>query len=311
MTEPVVTPERNAAAGGSTLIGIAAVLAATVCWSFGGPLAKATDASGVVVTFWRLWIGTGFFLVLAAVRRELPTWEAVRLAAPAGALFGANLCAFFSAINYTTVANALIISALTPVMMLPIGVRVLGEKLTLAKIACSLVAVAGVVLALLVAPGGGSGGGRSLRGDVLAMASLLLWIAYLTATKRARRTVTTVPFLAAVTATAAVAVTPFAVVGRYDLGEIDGIGWVWLVLLTLLPGALGHGLVAWAQRQVDATVSTVLMQGEPVGATIAAAVFLDERVTVAQFGAMGVVIAALALLAFSEGRERTASVAPT
>lgn len=292
-----------------SLLGIGAVLTATICWSFGGPLGKAVDASGVVITFWRLWIGTGLFLVLAAARRQLPTLAALRLAAPAGALFGANLCAFFSAINYTTVANALIISALTPVMMLPIGVRVLGERLTVSKIACSLVAVAGVVAAVLVAPGGGAGGGRSTRGDILAVVSLLLWIAYLTATKRARRTIDTLPFLTAVTATAAVAVTPFALLGPYDLGEIDGVGWLWLLLLTIVPGALGHGLVAWAQRTVDATVSTVLMQGEPVGATIAAAVFLDERVTVAQLGAMAVVIAALALLAYREGRERPARVA--
>jgi drug/metabolite transporter (DMT)-like permease len=285
-------------------LGVVAVLAATAAWSFGGVLGKSVGASGVVISFWRLWMASALFGVLVVATRSVPAWREMRGAAPAGVLFGINLCLFFSAINHTTVANALIVGALTPVVMLPIAVRYLGERATPIKIVCALVAVAGVVVAVLSAPDAAAGGGRTALGDGLAVASLVVWICYLTAIKRARAHLATVPFMFTVSLVAAVTVTPLALLGPYDLGAVDGVGWWWLVLLTLVPGALGHGLIAWAQRHVDATVTSVLIQGEPVGATIAAAALLGETVTGAQAGAMAVVVAALAVLAVQSTRTR-------
>ncbi|MBM3683263.1 MAG: DMT family transporter [Actinobacteria bacterium] len=284
-------------------LGAAAVLVATVCWSFGGVIAVAIDAPGVVTSFYRLWMGSVFLVAIGAATRRLPTWRELRQVAPSGALFGLNLCLFFTALNYTTVANAIIVGALTPVLMLPIAARLLGERLDAVKIGCALVAVGGVVFAVLTAPGGGESGGRSLRGDLLAVGSLLLWIGFLTSAKRVRAQVGTLQFLTATTISAAVAVTPLAVFGPYDLGVLEGTDWPLLVALTVVPGMVGHGLIAWAQRHIDATVSSVLMQGEPVGGTILAAVLLGQAMSVLQGFAMAIVVGALAVLA-AAGRRR-------
>ena len=61
--------------------------------------------------------------------------------------------------------------------------------------------------------------------------------------------------------------------------------------------------MAWAQPRVDASVTSVLIQAEPVGATIAAWIFLDERINLTQGLAMLGVIAALCVLAYNESRE--------
>lgn len=298
---------------GERSLGIAAVLAATLCWSFGAVLGKAADAPGVVLTFWRLWMGVAIFGTVALVARAWPSWADLRAAAPAGVLFGLNLCLFFSAINHTTVVNASIVGALTPVAMLPVAVRFLGEELTILKASCAAVAVVGVVVAVLVAEGGGGadGGGSTVLGDSLALASLAVWIVYLFATKRARATTGTIQLLTGLTMVAAVTVTPFALLGPYDLGAIDGAGWLWLALLALVPGAVGHGLVAWAQRHVDASVSSVLMQAEPVGSTLAAALLLGEAVNGRQAAALAAVVAALIALAWGsrEGAEASSASA--
>ena len=54
----------------------------------------------------------------------------------------------------------------------------------------------------------------------------------------------------------------------------------------------------------------VLMQGEPVGATILAYFLLDEDVAAGQLAAMAVVIVALSVLAYSEAREARIYVEP-
>ena len=78
----------------------------------------------------------------------------------------------------------------------------------------------------------------------------------------------------------------------------------WVSLLTLGPGLLGHGLFAWAQPRVEASVSSVLIQLEPVTASMIAWMMLGQRVSLSQALSMAVVVAALSVLAWAETRER-------
>ena len=284
--------------------GVIAVLSASLFWSFGGVLGKSAGASGIVLSFWRLWIATAVLLVVAAVTHRWPSRSDLRASAAAGVLFGLNLCVFFITLQYTTIAVALIIGALSPVLALPIAVAFMGERVTAVKVGCASVAVVSVVVAVLTAPAAADGSTTKPIGYVWAVASLLVWVLYLLQTKRVRATVETVRYMTSVTVVGAVTVSLLALVTRSHLAQIQGVGWLWVTLLALGPGIAGHGLVAWAQPRVDASVTSVLIQLEPVGASIAAWVFLDERVSLPQAIAMLVVVGALSLLAYRESRER-------
>lgn len=146
----------------SRTAGLVAVLMANVFWSFGGVFGKLADAGGVVLSFWRLWMSTAVMLVVVAVLRRWPTWADLRRAAPLGVLFGLNVCCFFIALEYVTVAVALIIGALTPVVALPIAVVFMGERATTVKVVCAVVAVSGVIVAVLNAPEGEDGGSSAV-----------------------------------------------------------------------------------------------------------------------------------------------------
>lgn len=290
-------------------LGVAAVVAATVCWSFGGVLGKSVDASGVVVTAWRMVITAVLFNGLLAVAgRTHLTWPIVRQAAPAGVLFAANLAVFFTSIRHTSIANAAVIGALTPVCVLPFAARYLGERITWLVASCAAAAVGGVVVAVVA--GGDSAGQRSWLGDGLAVVSLAMWVGYLFVIKRTRGRMGTLQFQAAVSAVAAVVLIPASLLLGQDLGAVEGQDWLWLLLLALVPGVLGHGLITWAQPHVDVSISSVLIQGEPVGQTLTAAIFLGEAVALSQGVALAVVIAALGVLAFETSRPRAARRPP-
>jgi drug/metabolite transporter (DMT)-like permease len=284
-------------------LGIAAVLMANVFWSFGGVLGKATGVGGVVLSFWRMWVATLIMVVVCRVMHRMPTRADLRAAAPLGVLFGLNICAFFVTLEYVSIAVALIIGALTPVVALPIAVVWMGERLTPVKLGCAVVAVAGVVVAVLAAPSPEDGSSNQAIGYVWAVVSLLVWVAYLLLGKRVRERVETVPFMFVMSFLGALTVSGLVLVTRADLGRLQGIGWLWVVLLAIGPGLTGHGLVAWAHPRVDSSVSSLLIQAEPVGASIAAWVFLGERVSPVQALAMGVVLVSLGFLAWREARE--------
>ncbi len=272
-------------------------------WSFGGVLGKSTHASGVVLSFWRMWIAVALLSVVLAVTKKRPSANDFRRSAIAGVLFGLNICVFFIAIETVSIATALIIAALGPVVVLPVSVAFFGERATAVKMVCAAVSVLGVIVAVVAAPDDGPGDKNSTVGYLWAVLSLALWLAYLLVSKGVRADVETVRFMFVVSVIGALTVSVLVVVGSKNLGQIHGAGWAWVTLLAIGPGIAGHGLVAWAQPRVDASVTSVLIQAEPVGASAAAWIFLGQRVSLAQALAMAAVIVALCVLAYSESRE--------
>ena len=284
-------------------LGLLAVLGATAFWSFGGVLGKASGVGGVVLSFWRMWVATAVLVMIALVLKRWPSRADFRRAAPLGVLFGLNICAFFTALQYVSVAVALIIGALTPVVALPIAVLFMGERLTTVKVVCAITAVSGVVVAVLAAPSDDDQAANLAVGYVWAVISLLIWVAYLLLAKRAREGIETFRFMLVMSVVGAITVSMIIPFVGQPIDSLDRSGWVWVVLLALGPGIAGHGLLTWAHPRVDASVSSLLIQAEPVGATIAAWVFLGEKVSLLQALAMLVVLAALGVLAYRVARD--------
>lgn len=298
------TPTRSTAAPRSErTLGIAAVFGATLLWSFGSIFGKLADVSGVTLSFWRMWIATVLMSVIVLATKRFPTRDDIRRSWVLGLLFGFNIVVFFITLQHTTVLVALIIGSLTPVVALPIAVLFMGEQLTLVKAGCALLATGGVVVAVLTAPPT-TDGSNSLEGYLWAVASLLIWVVYLLINKRVRANVETVRLMWVLSFVGALTVSVVAIVVRPNLGEMQGNDWLWVLLLSIFPGIIGHGLLSWAQPRIDSSVSSVLIQAEPVGATFWAWLLLDEGVSSAQVAAMCVVVVALAILAYSEARER-------
>jgi len=242
-------------------------------------------------------------VLIALVLKRWPSRADFRRAAPLGVLFGLNICTFFTALQYVSVAVALIIGALTPVVALPIAVLFMGERLTTVKVMCAVTAVSGVVVAVLAAPTDDEQTTNLALGYVWAVVSLLIWVAYLLLAKRAREGIETFRFMLVMSVVGAVTVSAVMPFVDQPIDSLDRSGWVWVVLLSLGPGIAGHGLLTWAHPRVDASVSSLLIQAEPVGATVAAWVFLGEKVSLLQAIAMGVVLAALGVLAYREARD--------
>ena len=292
-----VTSASDARPDAGARFGVLAVLAATTCWGLGGVLGKAIGASGLVVSFYRLWMG-GFLLVgvLFAMKRRL-SWDVIKRSWLGGVCFGVNVALYFTSVRMTSIANVAIIGSLTPVIVFPIAVKWMGEKVTGRAVVCCALAISGVVVVVLA---GGASGNRSTSGDLLAVLNLISWAAFFLVTKHARKGIGTLEYLAAMTLVAAITVTPIALLTGQDFGSVHGVGWLWLVLLVLIPGAAGHGLMTWGHAHVDVSTSSVLVLGETVLATIGAAVFLGESVNAMQALGMAGVVAALAVLSLAE-----------
>ena len=280
-----------------------AVLAATVCWASAGVLAKKANLPGTVLALWRLVIVVAVFAVIAIVTRRRLSLNMFRRSLPGGVLFGLNLAVWFTALEHASVGIATVTAALTPVMAMFAGWRFLGEHITRLAIGCAAGAIGGVTL--FVVPGF-SASGTTTAGLLLALSTMVIWVCYLFVTKKAREGVGTIEYLLCMSIVAVICLIPVVAIVNDDGLRPPTHGWGWLVGLALVPGCLGHGLLTWAQPKVDLSVASVLLQGEPVGAAIAGAVVLGERVGLLQ--GLGLVVAFVALAVLS--RQTAAQPAP-
>ena len=257
-------------------MGVAGVLVPVAGWSFANTIPKLVPVPAMTFAFWRLWLGAGAMLVLLAVLGRRPTRVAVRASIPGGVLFGLNLVFFFSAIKDTSVADVLVIGALQPLLVMLVAGRLFGERASRREWLWGAVSLAGVVVFIV----GSSGTPTwSLRGDLLAFASLLVWTAYFLVSKRVRARVPAIEYMSTVTVVAAVVVTPLALASGHSLGSLRIQDWMWL-LLFLGAAQGGHIVLAWSLPHVDVTLASLLILAEPVLTAVAALAVLGEPIRI-------------------------------
>lgn len=286
---PAATPARRPVAG------TVAVLVAVSVWGGMAVVIRLVDhIDGLVLGFHRLWIGAVATLVVFYTTGRRLTWRKLRLSIVGGIAFASDIVLYFSALKHTTVANATVVGALQPALVLLVAGPMFGEPVTASIISWSAVAIVGVVVVVY-----GSTGAPvwSPTGDLLAVGALFAWTVYFVASKRVRRELPPFDYLAAMLVIAAIVVTPVALLSGGRLAP-DGPGeWAWIALLAIGSGGVGHLLLNWAHDHVDLSVMSLLTLAVPVVAVISAAVFLGETIEWIQVGGMAIVIAALGFVA--------------
>lgn len=282
-------------------LAILAVSAATFAWGWPGVLIKLTSLSALAFAMIRLWMGVlAYFGVLFVLRRRL-SWTTFRACALGGVFFGLDISLSFSAYKATTIVDATIIGALSPIFILLVAGRMFGERVGRGEVMLVGLSFTGVVL---VAAGSSGSSAWSALGDLFAACGALSWTAYWVFSKRARATVSALEYMTSVMLVAAVVVTPFALAfGRVTAPEAKD--WAILVGVTLVPGATGHLLLAWSHSHVEAWLSALITQCLPVVAAVAAWVVLGQSLTpLAICGALVVLAATGLVIVGTTRRER-------
>ena len=273
---------------------------AVVAWAASGVIAKAIDLPSLVVVVYRFWLSSLLFLAyltaLGVRRGEVQlTWQKLRIALPGGLGLAADVAFFFSAVKLTTVANATIVIALQPLLMMYLGTRLLGERVRGVQIVWSLLALCGVGLLVF----GSSGLPEwSLTGDLLSVGALFAWTAYLFFSKSTGDRLTPLEYTAATGLITAVVNTPLVFLFGQEMSWPDGRSWALLAAMVLGSGLGAHLLMNWSLQRIPVWFgSTMLSMLIPACAASLAWVFLGEAMNAQQ--AVGIVVTLGALIAIT------------
>jgi len=276
---------------GRARLAISIAALAVFAWGFGPLMVRGIDASAGTIVFWRLWMAMPVMLTAAYFtggRVSLPLLKAVFVP---GVIFGVSTLVGFSSYHATSIANATLIGALQPVLMLFIAPLLFGERSSARQILLAVIALGGISTVVL---GAQQSSGASLHGDALALINLGLFTTYFVRMKQVRnKGIHSIALIAGVFWVAAVTVTPWVLLTSHDLGAIHGTDWLSIVGMVLLSGLIGHGLMTWAQRHVDITLASLLMLGGPVISAIGAWIVFSQQLSPVQIAGALVVLAAL------------------
>src|SRR4051795_5123911 len=277
-----------------TAAGTLGALVAVVMWGGASVLAKSADhVDGLTLAFHRLWVGALAMLVIFTLRGGRLRLRLLWAALPAGVAFAGDIGLFFTAVKHTTVANATMISALQPALVLFVAGPLFGERVRASDVGWTAVALLGVVVVVF---GSATTPSWSAFGDVLAVLCLFAWTAYFIFGKQARAHLDAVEFVTAMSVVAFAALAVVALGSRHDLAVPDGGTWAVILALGLGTGGIGHFLINWAHGHAPLVLTSLLTLVIPVIAMAGAAVFLDEDVVAAQVVGAVVVLGALTIV---------------
>ncbi|WP_373058383.1 DMT family transporter [Gemmatimonas sp.] len=267
------------------------VLAASLIGiSFAAPLIRLSASSAIVIAAWRL--GLSMLIVIAAllITGSWREWRMLSrrelfLASGAGVLLALHFWSWNASLRFTSVAASVALVNLQPVLIAGVSALWLHESPSGRQWLGVVIAVIGaLVVGLADVPGGLSGivsalsggvaadgSGRALFGDFLALVGAVTAALYYLIGRRLRQRVGVWPYVSIAYGAAFVTCVAIALASgevllpqpRRELSIFAG--------LAIGPMLLGHTGMNWALGHLPAFVVNLTTLGEPIGATILAA----------------------------------------
>jgi len=253
------------------LVSIVAVSTASLLirWSSAPPLAIAS---------YRLLFSTlillPFYIRFGGIRklRESPRKDVLTLMA-VGVVLALHFASWITSLSLTSVASSVIFVHADPIFVAAVSHFVFKERINRGTLLGIVVAFAG---ATIIAIGDAGIGEANLYGDFLALLGAVMLGLYILAGRRLRQSLDLVSYVTPVYATSAVVLILGSVVTGTRLAPFPPREYILFIALAVVPMIFGHTVYNWALRYVKASVVSISLLGEPVGATILAFLFLNE-----------------------------------
>ena len=267
---------------------LTAAIVGVAFFATGPSIIAGAETDGITLAFWRVLVAWAFFALFMAARREFDR-SALTQTAMAGIGFGIGSALLFEAVQLTSVANAVLIAVMQPVPLMVAGRLFFGERVRRLEVLWVLIAVGGAAVMVL---SGSSSDSGDIRGDLLAAGSMLLTTVYFIGSRKARASLSMLPFMMGLWFWSTVSLAPIVLVSGAELVPAGGTEWLRVVGIAILPG-LGHFLINYWHRGAPLALIGVLQLFNPAVATVLALWFLDQHVSGWQWLGMAIVIVAL------------------
>ncbi len=273
----------------------AAVLMATI-----GVIARKTGVPAEALTFFRLFFGAlfmGLFLLVTFqgtwIRRR-PPWPVLLN----GALLAAFIVFYIQAVTFTTMATAILLVYLAPVLASVFAHFFLGEKLGRVAFACIMLALLGFAMVMNFHIDVTSDTSH-LKGVGFALLAMLAYASFILLNRHMGSFVHPYTSTFYQLLAGAAVMLPFVVIAK---PTFHGEQWLWLTAAGFFPGFLAVLFSVVALKQLRASTFGTLSYFEPLAVVAFGSIFFDEFLSPMQWAGCSMILISGAFSAFFGGR---------
>ena len=254
-----------------------------ICISTAAVIIRLIEAPATAIAFYRLAIASIFILPLSSFLRNTNGLNQIRLqdtlmCLAASVAISIHFVAWIASLEYTSVASSVILVTTSPLIVAFLSKLFFREHLH--KNVYVGIAL-GLIGAVVLTGGDARLEGRELWGDLLAFIGALSFAFYLIIGKRVRTRLNNLDYTSFVFLSASVMLFVISVIANQPLWNFDSKSIIFIVTLAIIPQLIGHSSITWALGSVRATLVSVAIMAEPVGAILLAWLILNEHPSLA------------------------------
>src|SRR6478752_1259383 len=253
--------------------------------SLSGPLVRLSHAHPIAIASWRLGFSLVVIAVALALTGEWRQWarlsrREVAVGVAAGAMLALHFWSWNTSVTMTTVAASVVLVNTQPIVVALLSGAWLRETPTRRQwIGIGIAMIGALVVALpdLLAGASAHDHPRALLGDLLALVGALTAAIYFVSGRRLRGTLELWAYVGLVYGSCFIALLLLAAIAHAPLAPQPSRELALFAALALGPMLLGHTGLNWALKRSPAYVVNLTLLGEPVGATLIAALLPGIR----------------------------------
>ena len=252
--------------------------------SFAGPLTRLSNSDPLIIATWRLMLSLVIVAVALVVTGEWRDWKTLTardavFAILAGVALALHFWAWNASIHLTTIAASVTLVNMQPAFIIAISALFLNEWPSRKQFLGIAIAIAG---AMIIAAPALMESGSTIRqgaalGNMLAFSAAVTAAIYYSIGRHLRRRFGLWSYVGLSYSACALALFAGAQATNLDVTPISGRELAIFSALALGPMLLGHTGMNWALKFLPAYVVNLVTLGEPVGATLLAAIIPGIR----------------------------------
>ena len=241
----------------------------------------ADEAPPLTIASYRLGVGALVMILFAGLswvknRRSVfqgVNWDDLPLLGFSALCLSIHFWTWIVSLNHTSVASSVVLVTTNPLIVAVASWLLWSEPVYRATM---FGVVLGIVGGGILAVGDFASGGRELFGDAMAFLGAIAVVGYVMTGRKLRRRMPALSYNLLVYSGTAMLLILAAVIAGEPFTGFRTETYLWLLVMALIPQAIGHSLLNWSLGYVTATAVTIAVMAEPVIATAAAISILGE-----------------------------------
>lgn len=285
---------------GSTL---AIILMGLLSISFASIFIKLCDAPSMVIATYRLVIASLFYVGFTSVKggkisRGLSASQ-VKIMVVSAIFLTIHFSTWITSLKYTSVASSVVLVQSAPIFVALGSFVFLRERPSFLMILGIVIALAGTIV---ISIHDFSLDQTSLIGNLLALGGAIGAAGYLLAGRSLRAKVDTFRYVTIVYSITAGLLLIFTLLSGAPMTGYAPRIYLLFVAIAFFPQVIGHTSFNWALKYFSATAVSILLLGEPIGASILAVIFLGETLSLVKIIGGFVILGGVVLAIVAESK---------